>query len=735
MLTALLAACSAHPSLAPSGSGAGSPSPPPTSGPASPSAAAAPSATTGPASHPEYPPSRVGTDADLLHGERVADPYRWLEAGKAPEVQAWMGAQDALARAKLHALPERDALVARLKELMYVEQIYAPVHRAGRYFYARRRADQEKAVVYWKEGKKGAEHVLLDPNTWSDDGSVSLSGWEVSWNGKLVAYRRNEHNSDEATMFVLEVDSGMVRERDTIVGAKYAQASWTPHDDGFYYTWLPAPDASIPASERPGYATVRYHKLGTDPTSDPVLREKTGDPSKFLGATVSRDGRWLVLEVDHGWTASDAYFMDLTAPAGKRVWKALATGGKAHYTVQAHGGRFYVATDESAPHWRVLEIDPSRPGRDAWKEIIRERADATLSEVSVLGGKLALNYLKDVSSLLEIHELDGKLVRQVPLPTIGTVSGPSGRADDDEAYFTFESFTVPPAVYATSIATGKTALQAQVKVPIDSSAFKVQQVFLKSKDGTRVSMFLVTPKDFHPDGRARVMLSGYGGFQVSETPVFRASIYPWIEHGGVFALANLRGGGEYGEGWHRAGMRRENQHTFDDFIAAAEYLVAERYTRPERLVIRGASNGGLLVGAAVTQRPELFAAALCGVPLLDMVRYHLFGSGKTWISEYGSADDPELLRALLAYSPYHHVRAGTKYPALLLLSADSDDRVDPMHARKFAAAMQAASAGGPVWLRIERNSGHAGADLIKANVDKTADEYAFALAQTPAPLE
>jgi prolyl oligopeptidase len=709
VLATLLCACSAHPTLAPSGSGVGVP---PT---ALPSAAAPSTSAAATATRPAYPASRVGAESDLLHGERVADPYRWLEDRKSPEVERWMNAQDQLARATLHALPERDAIAARLKQLMYVDQVFAPVHRAERYFFSRRRADQEKAVVYWKEGKQGAEHVLLDPNSWSSDGSVSLSGWEPSWNGKLVAFRKNENNSDEATMAVIEVDTGKVRDIDTIVGAKYAMASWTPEDDGFYYTWLPAPSPDIPPSERPGYATVRFHRLGTDPAQDPVLHEKTGDPSKFLGAYVTRDGRWLLLSIDHGWTASDAYFMDLRAPMAKRVWKPLATGAKAHYSVLAHGGYFYVHTDEAAPNWRVLRVDPARPARERWQEVIAERSDATLSDVRVLGGKLALHYLKDVASRLEIHELDGKLVREVPLPTIGTVTGPTGRDDDDEAFFAFESFTVPPEVYATSIASGKTELHARVKVPIDPTAYSVEQTFLRSKDGTRVSMFLVVPKGFRKDGQGRVLLSGYGGFQVAETPVFRASIYPWIERGEVFALANLRGGGEYGESWHRAGMRLQKQNTFDDFIAAAETLIAEKYTRPERLAIRGASNGGLLLGAVITQRPELFAAALCGVPLLDMVRYHLFGSGKTWISEYGSADDPELFRALFGYSPYHHVRPGTKYPALLLLSADSDDRVDPMHAAC-----------------IERKAGHAGADLIKATVEKTADEYAFALAETAA---
>lgn len=680
----------------------------------------------------DYPATRTVPQSDVLHGVEVRDPYRWLEDEKSPQVRDWMAQQDALARRELGKLGERDAIVARLKQLMYLDSVSAPEHRKGRYFFTRRHADREKAIVYWKQGKKGSEKVLLDPNSWSPDGSVSLQGWWPSWNGKLVAFKRSENNSDEATLYVLEVDTGKTRAVDTIVGAKYADASWAPDDRGFYYTWLPV-DPSIPVAERPGYAEVRYHALGTDPQGDAVLHAKTGDASKFLSAIVSRDGRWLLLNVHFGWTASDAYVMDLRAPAASRRWQPIATGGKAHYYPFAYAGRIYLHADEGAPRGRVFRVDPSKLERAAWQEVVAERPDATLSEVRVLGGKLTLNYLRNAASWLEIRDLDGKGSREVALPTVGSVSGPIGLDDEDEAYFTFESFTVAPEVHALSLKTGATSLYARVSVPIDPSAFTVEQVFYPSKDGTRISMFLVLPKSFARDGQGRILLTGYGGFQSSETPVFRASIYPWIERGGGFALPNLRGGGEYGEQWHQAGMLERKQNVFDDFVAAAEYLTAERYTRPERLAIRGASNGGLLVGAAVTQRPDLFGVALCGVPLLDMVRYHRFGSGKTWTSEYGSADDPAQFRALLAYSPYHHVVAGTRYPPLLVLSADSDDRVDPMHARKFAAAMQAASRGGEVLLRIEHKAGHTGADMVKALVDKTADEYAFALHKTARP--
>ncbi|XXU06526.1 prolyl oligopeptidase family serine peptidase [Sorangium sp. So ce854] len=666
-----------------------------------------------------------------LHGVEITDPYRWLEDGDSPEVKEWMKSQDAFTRAELSRLPERDAIAARLKQLFYIDAVSAPRHRKGRYFFSRRHATKEKSIVYWKAGKGGEERALLDPNTWSDDGSVSLGGWDVSWDGKNVAYKVQKNNSDEATIHVMDVASGKRSEVDVIEGGKYAHASWTPSGDGFYYVWLPT-DPSIPVADRPGYAEVRFHKLGQDPRKDRVVRGKTGDPRTFLDASLSRDGRFLILTVSHGWTSADVYFRDLRKPGGQDVDKPLAVGRDAHYSVEVYRDRFYVHTDEGAPHYRLFEVDPDSPERAAWKEIVPERADATLDSVSIVGGHLALSYLKDASSRVEVRSLDGKLVREVPLPGIGTVGGPSGLPDEDEAYFSFESFTSPQEIYATSIKTGETSLYARIDVPVDPSPFTVEQTFFPSKDGTKISMFIVRRKDMKKDGSSRALLYGYGGFQISQTPSFTASMYPWLERGGVYAVANLRGGGEYGEAWHRDGMLLKKQNVFDDFIAAAEHLVREGYTRPERLVVQGGSNGGLLVGAALTQRPELFGAVLCGVPLLDMVRYHLFGSGKTWISEYGSADDPEQFKALHAYSPYHRVEPGTRYPAVLLLSADSDDRVDPMHARKFAAALQAASAGGPVLLRVERNAGHGGADLIKAAVEKGADQISFALSATTA---
>ena len=670
------------------------------------------------------PPTRREDVRDVIQGVTVEDPYRWLEAEKTPDVQAWMKAQDEYARPRLKALPGRDAMAKRLAELLYYDSVKAPEHRGNRYFYARKLATKEKSIVYVREGAAGAERALLDPNSWTKDGSDALGGWWPTWDGSKVAYKIRHNNADESTMYVIDV--GTTKNLpDTIEGAKYAGASWTPDGGGFYYTWIPQ-DPSIKTADRPGHQVVKFHKLGDDPAKDAVVVDKTGDATTFQNVQLSKDGHWLIRSLLHGWRSSDVWYRDARKPS--QEWKPLAVGRDARFDVMPFRDRFYVLTEENAPKRHVFSVDPAS---GKWTEIVPERTDAQLDDASIVGGKLALLYLKDVISHVEVHDLDGKLVREVPLPAVGTSTNLLGDEDDDEAYFQFESFTFPIEIYRTSVARGGAEPYFKLKIPVDPSAYEVEQVFTASKDGTRVPLFLVHKKGAPRNPATPTLLYGYGGFLVSEAPVFSPSLYPWLEAGGVYALAILRGGGEYGEEWHRAGMLERKQNVFDDFIAAGEYLVKEKWADPAHLAIRGGSNGGLLVGAAEVQRPDLFGVVLCHVPLLDMVRYHLFGSGKTWVSEYGSVEDPKVAQAILAYSPYQRVRMGTKYPATLMLSADSDDRVDPMHARKFGAALQAATTGGPVWVRIERNAGHGGADMVKATIEERADEYAFALANMP----
>ncbi len=673
-----------------------------------------------------YPDARRDETVDDIHGVKVPDPYRWLEDAANDDVKKWVGAEDALTRDYLGKLPGRDQLAARMKELFYVERVGIPTRRGTRLFYPRRDAGKEKFIVYWREGAKGAEKVLLDPTQWSADGSMALGTWEPTWDGRKVAYTVKENNADEATLYVIDVASGKKSTVDVIPGTKFSSIAWTPSGDGFYYEHLPPPTTPVDAN-RMAHMDLRFHKLGTDPAKDAVVHAETGDATLSIGASLSKDGRWLFAEIEHGWTRNDVYVQDLHAR--KPAWQTLVEGKDALYSVSVDHGRFFVLTNEGAPHYRLFRVDTAHIERAGWQEIVPERSDATLQGASVVGHHLLLDYLKDVTSRPELHDEDGKLLRPIPLPALGTMAGPSGDPDSDVIYFSFQTFTYPNEIYEESVETGKRTTWHKLSIPVDASKYTVDQLFATSKDGTRVPFFLVHAKDMPKDGSTPTILTGYGGFQIAETPYFASSIYPWLEQGGAWVSSNLRGGSEYGEEWHRHGMLHEKQHVFDDFFAVAEEIGKQGIARPDKLAIYGGSNGGLLMGAAMTQRPDLFGAVLCEAPLLDMVRFPLFGIGKSWIPEYGTPDDPEDLKALLGYSPYHHVTQGTKYPPLLMLTPDSDDRVDPLHARKFVAEMQWASTGGPVLMRVEKHSGHGGADMVKAAVDKIADEYAFALAQ------
>lgn len=708
--------------------------------------------TLGCAAHHAYPPTRVDGTVDTLFGERLPDPYRWLEDEKSPEVQAWMKAEDGYARSKLAALPGREALAKRFHELFYVDSVNPPTVRVvpgkkghpaeKRFFYTRTHADKEKAILYVKDGEDGEERVLLDPNAWSMDNTVSLGGWYPSWDGRKVVFKQRPNAADEANIHVIDVASGKWSQVDVIEGGKYAEPSWLPDGSGFFYEWLPT-DPSIKVDERPGYTEVRFHRLGTDPKSDVQVHPRTGDPKTFLAQSLSRDGKYLFIYVLRGWSENDVYLKRLqpnVAPKAAESGKGfsrIARGQDARYSVMEWKDQLYITTDEGAPHQRIFRVSAAKPERGNWQEIIPEDPRASLQSATIVGGMLSVEYLRDASSELRLYGLDGKFVRKVELPGIGSASNVYGLEDQDDGYFQFSSFTVPRQVYRTQLHSAKTGLWAKVELPIDPSPYAVEQVWYPSRDGTKISMFLVHRKDLQKNGTNPVLLYGYGGFDISLTPSFKSSLYPWLEAGGVYAMPNLRGGGEYGKAWHDAGRLDKKQNVFDDFIAAGEYLVKEGYTRPAKLAIWGGSNGGLLVGAAMTQRPDLFGAVVCAVPLLDMVRYHLFGSGQTWVPEYGSAENPEQLKYLYAYSPYHHIEKGVKYPALLMESADHDDRVDPMHARKFTAFIQSATASdAPAIIRIEKNAGHGGSDQVRQAIELYADQFAFLMdrfGMTPAP--
>lgn len=674
---------------------------------------------------PRYPATERQAIVETIHGEPVADPYRWLEEVDGPGVRGWMKAQQDLARAHLDGLPGRAGLEARLSALAYVETVSTPYRRGTRYFYTRRHADKEKAIVYWREGD-GPEAVLLDPNAMStDERNVSLGRWSPDHDGQRVAYAVKENNADEATLYVMEVATGAVSEVDVIEGAKYASPSWTPDGGGFYYTWLPT-DPAIEVSARPGHATVRFHALGTDPKTDPVIHPALGDPTRFISPYLTRDGRWLFIYKWHGWSSVDIVYRDLEAgqPTGPDDFRPFFDSDESQAYVIGWADHFYIVTNADAPRWRIYKTPVDRPAPADWVEIVPQMPDAVIDGAQIIGGHLVLRLLRDAASALEIRTLDGEKVREVELPGIGTTGGMAGEPDHPEAFYAFDSFTTPTRIYRTDVATGATHLWAEVKLPVDASKFAVERRWFTSKDGTRVSMFVVRRADL--EGPLPTVLYGYGGFQVSLTPEFNSSIVPWLEAGGAYAVAHLRGGGEYGEAWHRDGMLEKKQNVFDDFIAAAEHLVSSGDTTADRLAIYGGSNGGLLVGAAMTQRPDLFTAVVCAVPLLDMVRFHRFGSGQTWTAEYGSAEDPAQFAALYAYSPYHKVTDPRAWPATLFLSADNDDRVDPLHARKMAAALQhSQTADDLILLRIEEQAGHGGADRTAQRVARGVDLWAF----------
>jgi prolyl oligopeptidase len=669
-------------------------------------------------------PTRRQDLTETLFGTEVADPYRWLEDEDAPEVQDWMEARDAHARSHLASLPERGAIAERLRELLYVESRSVPSMKGGRLFYWSKDSDQEKAVLYWKDGEDGEPRVLLNPNQMSEDGSLSITEAQASKDGKFVAYMKQPNNMDESTLEIIEVDTGQLLP-DRIPGLRYTRPSWTPDSKGFYYTWLPR-DETIPVNERMGYGEVRYHRIGTDPANDPVVREKTSDPRRWMSAEVSEDGEFLFLTISFGWSENELFMAPIVSEEGPRIgdWTKLAEG--ALYSADAWKGAVYVATNDRSPNYEVYVVDPAKPARESWRLLIDARDDVVIDGMRLVGGKIALSVLEKAAGRIELWNLDGNMHAPVQTPGLGSVSGLTGSADRDVAYFSFSSFNRPPEIWATQVEDGSTRLLHRTDVPVEPDTIEVKRKMYRSKDGTEVSIFLVHPKGLEPDGQTPTLLYGYGGFNISLTPAFSPLAVTWAEQGGIYAVANLRGGGEYGEAWHEAGMLENKQNVFDDFIAAAEWLIESGYTSTEHLGIRGRSNGGLLVGAAMTQRPDLFGAVICGVPLLDMVRYHKFGIGQAWIPEYGSPEVEDQFRTLYAYSPYHHVEPDTAYPALLMLSADSDDRVDPMHARKFVAAVEHASTSDEVnLLRIEENSGHGGGDLRRQLVEQLADEVAF----------
>jgi prolyl oligopeptidase len=679
------------------------------------------------------PKAKVAPVEDTVQGHKIVDPYRYLENANDPETKLYVERELSYTRSILDPLPGRDMINARLSQLLEIGTVGAPQMGGPYYFHTRREGDQNQPILYVRDGGNGApnrDRVLLDVNKLSADGTIALDWWYASEDGKYVAYGTSPSGSEISTLYVIETASGKLLP-DAIDRTRAASVAWKPDNSGFFYTRYPR-RGEVPEGQEVYHRRVFYHALGTNPSRDPLIFGEGRDPEWWPNVSLSEDGRWLLIDEEQGWTKNEMFLQDLTS---KNPPVKITAGKDFLYTADSFAGKLYITTNEDAPRYRIFVADAANPKRENWKEIIPE-TDAVLQGASVTGGKLLAQYEHNATSQLMLFGLDGKKLADIPTPALGSVFSASGRYDRNEIFFGFQSFTVPPSIYRVDLndvhnATVNSSMWAKVDAPsIEPSAFDVEQVWYTSKDGTKVPMFVVSKKGMEKTGKNPTLLTGYGGFNISLTPSFNRSVYLWMEHGGVYAVANLRGGAEFGQDWHRAGMLEKKQNVFDDFIAAGEYLIAQKYTDRDHLAIQGGSNGGLLMGAMITQRPDLFRAVVCQVPLLDMLRYQNFQIAKLWVPEYGSADDARQFDWLYAYSPYHHVKPGQEYPAILFMTGDTDTRVDPMHAKKMAALLQAEAKNGdnqqkPILLRIETKAGHGAGKPVTKQIEESTDVYSF----------
>jgi prolyl oligopeptidase len=675
---------------------------------------------------PDSPPVATPRPvADFFHGTRVIDSYRWLEKADSPEVQKWVSEENEYTRALLDPLPGRAAIQKRLTELLSIGSVSAPVLAGRHYFYTRREGLQNQPVLYVRDSLNGADRVLVDANSLAADGTIALDWFQPSENGKYVAYGTSPSGSEMSTLHVIESKTGEILS-DTIERTRAASIAWLHDNSGFYYTRYPK-KGEVPAGQEMYNRHVYFHLLGSPVETDNAIFGEGRDPEDWPGVSLSNDGRWLLINVSEGWTKSELFLMELK---GDKAPIRLTTGKNFLYSADIYDGKVYITSNEDAPRYRVFVTDAGNFDREAWKEIIPQ-SDAVLQGAAVFGGKLVAQYEQNASSQVKTFDLDGKKLNDIALPAIGTVYSSGGKWNRDEVFYGFQSFTFAPSIYRYDLKDGSTSLWTKVDAPsIEASAYDVQQEWFNSKDGTRVPMFVVHKKGLQKNGKNPTLLTAYGGFNVSLTPTFSRTAYLWMEHGGIYAVANLRGGAEFGEDWHRAGMLDKKQNVFDDMIAAAQHLISEKYTDKQHLAIQGGSNGGLLMGAMITQRPDLFRAVVCQVPLLDMLHYQDFQIAKLWIPEYGTAENPDQFKWLYAYSPYHHVKTGVEYPAILFMTADTDTRVDPMHAKKMTALMQAAAQNGsshtrPILLRIESKAGHGAGKPVTKQIEEFTDVYSF----------
>ncbi len=686
----------------------------------------------------EVPDTARGDQVDDYHGTAVADPYRWLEDPDAPATRAWIEAQNAATFGYLEALPGRARIEARLTELSDYERYSAPFRRGARVFFRRNDGLQNQSVLYVQDGPRAEPRVLIDPNEFSEDGTVALAGLSPSDDGELLAYSTSSGGSDWQEWRVVDVTTGDVL-TDVIPWCKFTSPAWAPDRSGFYYARYPAPREGDELEQVNENQRLFFHALGTDPADDRLVYERPDEPRFGFSPAVTDDGRYLVVAV---WSGTDSrnrvYYRDLEAPADSGpdapdAMVRLLDEFDASYDFLGNVGEtFYFRTDRDAPRGRIVAVDLARPEPESWREVVPEVADK-LQGASLVHRQLVLSYLHDATSRVRIHDLDGRLDRELPLPGLGTAAGFSGRIQDTQTFFTFTSFLQPPSIWSYDFDSGELEVFRRARVDFAFDRYEERLLFARSPDGTAVPLFVVARRGLERDGSHPALLYGYGGFNVAMTPRFSVFNLAWLEMGGVYVQAVLRGGSEYGQAWHEAGMLGNKQNVFDDFVAAGEFLVEQGYTSPERLAIRGGSNGGLLVGAVLNQRPDLFGAAIPAVGVMDMLRYHLFTIGWAWVPEYGSSEDAEQFPWLHAYSPLHNVREGAHYPAVLITTGDHDDRVVPAHSFKYAAALQRAQAGpDPVLIRIETRAGHGAGKPTAMIIEEQADVLAF-LADALAP--
>ncbi len=671
----------------------------------------------------DYPPARKADVVEDFHGTNVADPYRWMEDESTEELKTWIDAQNRLTFDYLESFSGREKIENRLTELWNYPRYTVPYKRGETYFYSRNDGLQNQSVLYMEKELGGEATLVLDPNTLSEDGTVALTNQGVNHDGTLMAYGLSRSGSDWQEIRIKNLTTGKDFS-EVIQWCKFTGIAWTHDKKGFFYNRYPDP-ATVAKGEESFNNKVYYHRVGTPQAADPLVYERPDARELGFSPMMTHDGKYLVLHVTKGTDRQNRIYY--REAASTKPFVRLLDEADANYRlVGTAGSTFYIRTDLDAPRGRIVAIDLKTPQRKDWKEIIPQSEDV-LSAVVMVNNQFAVSYLRDVQHRIVLFTIDGKFERELELPGIGAVTGFSGRPSEKELFFNFTSFLYPPTVFRYSFETGVLSALRDTELNFDISAYETDQVFFTSKDGTRIPMFLTHRKGLQRNGNNPVLLFGYGGFNVSMNPSFNVARLVWLENGGIFAQANLRGGGEYGEEWHRAGMLEKKQNVFDDFISAAEWLVENKYTQSSRLAIMGASNGGLLVSATMLQRPKLFGAVVCQVPVTDMLRYHKFTVGRFWVGEYGNAEtNPEHFKFMYAYSPLNNVKTGISYPPILITTADHDDRVVPAHAMKFGAALQAASSGpNPVLVRVEPKAGHGGGKPVSKQIEEWRDIYSF----------